>query len=669
MIKFVKIEFKNYRQYKDITIDFEQNCENHIHVLRAKNGSGKTNFLNAVVWCLYSDEKYLTDADTGLPIINTSIVQNSQHNDRHEVYVRVTINDGNNNIEFFRIVGCTIIQNPMTDTKTPVFSVPEFSVTITDLKKADQNTQIYHDETFTKGLVKQYFDVEIFDYYFFDGENLKSYFTANLEKAGKIKQSIYNIAQVTMLESASKRALTIADEKERYANRDSGEDRRFYGELKTLKEEYEKLISDNQEYEKTNRENELKIREIDNSLKGIEPVKLKQKQRLKEEGRLEELNKRKKDSVLALNNFIIEFTILLNFYPLMKKTLNMINEKEDAGSLPPNIDKKFLQKILDEHIITCPVCQNSIDDRSIRAIKNLIDTLDVSSATSHKLVEIKAPLEESIERAENYQREKIKLQSAEKELDRQIDECENELSEISAFLSKIGIAGNVNVAELEDERNYLRETNNNNIKSIGSNDSQIKTIKKRIEELNQLIKEWEDNKKIKNTYAEQAKVLNKLSKQFDDVKLSMAEEIKKEIEMITWNFFNSMIWKEETFDHLKITDDYIVSVYNKYGNELTGSMSATERMALAYSFTFAIHEASGKNSPLIVDSPLGRVSDDNRVNMAKELLKVSKDKQIIMLFTPDEYSEEVRKIYDIKAGSVRDIILGKDESEIEKVGN
>ena len=97
-------------------------------------------------------------------------------------------------------------------------------------------------------------------------------------------------------------------------------------------------------------------------------------------------------------------------------------------------------------------------------------------------------------------------------------------------------------------------------------------------------------------------------------------------------------------------------------------MSATELMALAYSFTFAIHEASGKNCPLIVDSPLGRVSDDNRVNMAKELLKVSKDKQIIMLFTPDEYSEEVRNIYDSEAGSVRDIKLSDDENEILKVG-
>ena len=100
---------------------------------------------------------------------------------------------------------------------------------------------------------------------------------------------------------------------------------------------------------------------------------------------------------------------------------------------------------------------------------------------------------------------------------------------------------------------------------------------------------------------------------------------------------------------------------------MTGSLSATEYMALAYSFTLAIHEASGKNCPLVVDSPLGRVSDENRANMAAELLKISRNKQIIMLFTPDEYSEEVRKIYE-SVVSVRDIVLSDDEKEVERIG-
>jgi DNA sulfur modification protein DndD len=111
---------------------------------------------------------------------------------------------------------------------------------------------------------------------------------------------------------------------------------------------------------------------------------------------------------------------------------------------------------------------------------------------------------------------------------------------------------------------------------------------------------------------------------------------------------------------------YDISVYNKEGTEMTGSLSATEQMALAYAFTLAIHNASGKNCPLVIDSPLGRVSDKNRENMAEALRDVSKTKQIIMLFTPDEYSDEVRTIYDGVA-TVKELVLSDDENYVEGV--
>lgn len=143
-------------------------------------------------------------------------------------------------------------------------------------------------------------------------------------------------------------------------------------------------------------------------------------------------------------------------------------------------------------------------------------------------------------------------------------------------------------------------------------------------------------------------------------------EMKKEIEKTTWDIFDAMIWKTQTFSKIEIDDSYNIAVYNTDGIEMTGSLSATEQMALAYAFTLAIHNTSGKNCPLVIDSPLGRVSDDNRENMAKALQEISNDKQIIMLFTPDEYSESVRAMYDGVA-EVRTLSLSKDESYVEGI--
>ena len=173
---------------------------------------------------------------------------------------------------------------------------------------------------------------------------------------------------------------------------------------------------------------------------------------------------------------------------------------------------------------------------------------------------------------------------------------------------------------------------------------------------------------FKDLLSKQVSTLRLLTACYEEVQRAIMDEIKKDIQTQTWKRFDAMIWKKNTFGGLKINDAYELSVYNTTQNEMTGSLSATEYMALAYSFTLAIHDASGKNCPLVVDSPLGRVSDDNRANMANELLKVSAQKQIIMLFTPDEYSDEVKALYDTNAASIRNISLSVDENQVESVG-
>ena len=205
-------------------------------------------------------------------------------------------------------------------------------------------------------------------------------------------------------------------------------------------------------------------------------------------------------------------------------------------------------------------------------------------------------------------------------------------------------------------------------KRQGANELSIKNSEERLEILDKEAKEMEKKANKNKALQKQMNVLNDLTSCFNQVKKQLMDKIKVEIEENTWNTFKNMIWKKETFNNLKIDEDYQMSVYNNNLNDMTGSLSATESMALAYSFTLAIHETSGKNCPLVVDSPLGRVSDDNRKNMANELLKISQKKQIILLFTSDEYSKEVAEIYDSTIATIQDVSLTEDEQEIRKIG-
>ena len=91
MIKISKIEFSNYRQYRKINISFPDSQDYNLHVLRAKNGTGKTTFLNGILWCLYEHEHYLSNKDKALPVVNDGLVEESTNNATLYVKVRITV--------------------------------------------------------------------------------------------------------------------------------------------------------------------------------------------------------------------------------------------------------------------------------------------------------------------------------------------------------------------------------------------------------------------------------------------------------------------------------------------------------------------------------------------------------------------------------------------------
>ena len=66
-----------------------------------------------------------------------------------------------------------------------------------------------------------------------------------------------------------------------------------------------------------------------------------------------------------------------------------------------------------------------------------------------------------------------------------------------------------------------------------------------------------------------------------------------------------------------------------------------ERALLALSFTLALQKVSMHESLLFIDTPIGRVDEDNRLNFINTLCEIAKSKQVILTFTPTEYDEKV----------------------------
>lgn len=668
MIKIKKIELHNYRQYRSTIIDFPDTEKFHLYVLRAKNGTGKTTLLNSILWCLYGKEYYLTNEEKALPLINESIVEESANNTMLSVTATMTIDDDDRILIFERTLPFLITEDLINNKKNGIPSKEKITITITNKNDPIKNSKVIEDPDETASIIKQYFDEAIFDFYFFDGENLRNYFTKG--KSQKIKDSIYNISQVTLLQNSITHVSGMSVDLYRKAENLPDSNTQLYEEQATLKNENEQLIEKNLELNLKIPEWQKIVDNADADLKAYGPIKSMQLRREENSKKLGELEKQKITVKENKYSFIREFATLLNFYPRLKATYDMIIKKEKEGKLPPDIDKNQIKHVLENHIKNCPVCNSELNDDSRVFMEELLKKLDLSSETSNYLMSIKSSLEIALNRCAKYKQIKDEILKKENYLQGEIENAENELNKISNFFAHYTTDDDqFNIGKIEEKRRF----NYSNIRTaditIASNKAYIENNTKRLEIIEKEIEQLEAKKASKDSLTKKVRVLRKLTNTFESIKNSIMFEIKDEIQNETWHVFESMIWKQNTFGSLSINDRYELAVYNINKKEMTGSLSATEYMALAYSFTLAIHKASGKNCPLVVDSPLGRVSDDNRVNMATELLKVSMDKQIIMLFTPDEYSSEVKAVYEPNACNIRDIILSDDEKQIIKVGN
>ena len=56
-MRIIEVTISNFRQYHGTsTVRLSTDPEKNITIIQGVNGSGKSNFMNAITWCLYNEE-------------------------------------------------------------------------------------------------------------------------------------------------------------------------------------------------------------------------------------------------------------------------------------------------------------------------------------------------------------------------------------------------------------------------------------------------------------------------------------------------------------------------------------------------------------------------------------------------------------------------------------
>ena len=130
---------------------------------------------------------------------------------------------------------------------------------------------------------------------------------------------------------------------------------------------------------------------------------------------------------------------------------------------------------------------------------------------------------------------------------------------------------------------------------------------------------------------------------FDQLHSNLEEYVRKKIEELFTQYFFELTWKKESFQKIKLDSYYKITVLTHSGLDKFSELSAGERQILAYSFIASLTSLSGFEAPIIIDTPLGRISKVPRKNIAASLPKFLRGTQITFLFTETEFTEDVQQ--------------------------
>ncbi len=656
-MRFESIEIKNYRQYQDEGFDFTKTKDADVHLIIASNGVGKTNILNAINWCIYGDEPHTSGTAGGeaaeedkLPLANLESLKEAEENGENECTVSVHIDaiDGTTKYQFER--SATVSVQSKTQIGKDRFVVKEIP------RKG--GTRILPDEEAFEA-ISIHMPKKIREYFFFDGEQLLNYFNNNKEHISHLRDSILEIAQVNLIDITERHLKEFIGDYKKEIKKSAPDLEPLTDEIAALETELEAENISKQQLDDQIQEAEEKIKKADSLIKGTETVLEDDKRYEQNKTYIADYQDQKDKLQKQLAITAREFSVKLLMYDVNKRTNEYIEERKGENSIAP-VDIKILKKSLKKH--KCQVCGGELNEEAEEYFESLIEKYN-NNMFLQKLTGIESDVKRGLDIG-GYEKEMDELYSSIEECEDRLNTLEEENAILLERLSKVG--DKEGIKEAVDNREKYIALRDGNLQKKGACEQQIKNLEKELKEkrteYQKALKKAEDIDLIKRKHD----LVERAHEIVSSVKKGIVDEVKEKLQEQTIDLFNQLLWKENTYGRIELDDDFHLKLFHKETDQsCLESCSAAEKELLALAFTLAIHDVSGYDNLLFIDTPVGRVSDKNRQRFARTLLDVGERKQIIIALTPSEYSDEIKAV--LNEGSVSSKVeLGSDEKTTRK---
>src|SRR3989338_10531954 len=646
-MRFISVEVSNFRQYEGHQkIDFPESDTKNFVIVLGSNGSGKTNFLSSVVWCFYGEE--------GSPFMQS---KNEKRQGILNEHMLESISVGKTAIVSVEVV---------LGEKMPEIILKRQAT----FKKDDEGHAIQiqkNFEIFKRGpggmnnlpntliAMNNILPKEVKDFFFFDGEKLDNFFKQGTGQ--NIQTAVINVSQIGLLELTGNRLEAVMREVMRTSKDLSPESTSIEGEISAFEESIKTLESDITKSQKEVSGANDKVASIDKFLKEHSLPLAREMQRRRESLILQ--SKEIDSAILRLHKkeagLIIKYAPLSFLCDVCNSLVYRIDKLTEEGKIPPDIKPDFLKKLLKKG--KC-ICGNEIGKHEKELINKLYDNVSMNYGENADLwQEGRSELANSIRTINRFKEDLEDIHKSINDNNMKEKKISEDLEEIEIKLRGVDIE---EIAKKEEERSMLWGAIQKQMSQLGAYEQSLQHVRgrKSIREREQkdLFEKQEKNKYLKKEvdfYDESIQLLK-------EVHDNIVEDVRMQTEKFTEEYFFSLIWNKSNFKKIKIDDKYTISIFNQYDAECLNTLSSGQRQILALSFMAALKKVSGFNIPVIIDTPLGRISGQPRENIAKNLPEYLKNTQVVMLVTDTEYDDEFKDKIRSRVGAEFSIMLDKD---------
>jgi DNA sulfur modification protein DndD len=646
-MELVQLDLKNFRQFKDDTVEFSQGSENGVTVIHGSNGSGKTTLLNAFTWLFYGKVDF--DTRPGR-LVNEGEIAGCSVNEKLPVSVRLNFeHEGTEYIAYRRAV---YQKGSETDFDGELVDM--------DLTVKYRDGRSWSERGNPANTLDQIIPERLSSLFFFDGEDIEE--LAGIDNQGRIQESIQNIMGLTILERATRHANAAAgrfeDEVEQHASEELSD---LIEEKRDIEARIEDLERKNQDTVRARDQITQEIRDIEQKMSRLDESDALQSNRKRYQNDRNEIKTQVERLNEAARNEVKQKGFVPLSMPLIQETAEKLDKMREDGVIPSELNDSYIDSLLETEQCVCgrPLEPGTEHYQNIQSQKgnSVADGVEQSALRIISHLNQFSDMQSSFfENVDEIIEERKRLHDEVDDLNEKIDDVTSELQDMDQT-TESGESVKQLEAQLEIK---VEEKEELNIK-IGQIEQQIQDEEGKINEIEDKIGDKQDEREEALLAKRRQTAAELVEKELDGAFEGLKDKIRKLSNKKIRETFGSIASKDMTAE---ITDDFELKIWQRIGGDrVEVDKSTGERQIASLAFIGSLvaiarqrYETDSDSDyftggiyPLVMDSPFGALDMEHRREVSRVIPELAN--QVVVFATDSQWKGPVEGEMSSRVGS------------------